>query len=72
MSFEAKKKSRRKDSEMAKAMKDVGAEPTTRLNVEIPESMMKQLKIVVALKDTTIKEYLNTILKEQLLSENQS
>ena len=65
MSFGAKKP-RRKDSEMAKAMKDVAQEPTTRLNVEIPESNMKLLKKIVAEKGVTIREYVNDVLAKRM------
>ena len=65
MSFQAKK-SKRQDGEMAKALEEVGKEPSTRLNVEIPESSMKLLKKIVAEKGTKIKDYVNEILEKQL------
>ena len=68
MSFEAKKP-RRKDPEMTKAIKDVATEASTRLNVEIPESSMKLLKKIVVEKETTIKDYINELLKNELTKE---
>ena len=67
MSFGAKKpRSRKKSSDMAKALEDVAQEPTTRLNVEVTESSMKLLKKIVAEKGVTIREYVNGVLETQM------
>ncbi len=51
---------------MEEALEVVSKEATTRLNVEVPESRMDLLKLVVAGRKMTIREYVNDLLGESL------
>ena len=65
MAYKAKKTTK-KNNAMEEALEVVSKEATTRLNVEIPESRMDLLKLVVAGRKMTIREYVNDLLSESL------
>ena len=65
MAYKAKKTTK-KNNAMEEALEVVSKEATTRLNVEVPESRMDLLKLVVAGRKMTIREYVNDLLGESL------
>ena len=65
MAYKAKKTTKKNDA-MEEALEVVSKEATTRLNVEIPESRMDLLKLVVAGRKMTIREYVNDLLNTSL------
>ncbi len=65
MAYKAKKTTKKNDA-MEEALEVVSKEATTRLNVEIPESRMDLLKLVVAGRKMTIREYVNDLLSKSL------
>lgn len=38
----------------------------TRINIELPEELHKKIKVVCAVKDTTIKEYIREVLDKKV------
>ena len=60
-------KSGRRDSETKdRVLEELSAEPTKRLNVEVPASLHRRLKVESANRDTTITEMVVVALERYL------
>ena len=60
-------RSGRRDSETKdRVLAEVSAEPTRRLNVEVPASLHRRLKVASATRDTTITEMVIVALEQYL------
>ena len=60
-------KTRRRESETKEqVIAEVSAEPTRRLNVEIPTTLHRRIKMASVIHDTTIMELVTDALEEYL------
>ena len=57
---------RRESEEKDKVLAELSAEPTKRLNVEVPASLHRRLKVESATRDTTITEMVLVALEHFL------
>lgn len=44
----------------------------TRVNIEIPYELHKKIKVICAMKQTTLKEFINNVLEKRLKEKRKS